>query len=154
MKVLKKHLKYLNSVSVYPNGILYSFVKYDKETNVRFSYYIRLKKDIPWHNHTDDQVYNKLDFVFYSTEIPCKPLDLLDIRYVSVYGDNASKRQKEAGIKAEYVRVVLENNIVMTAKHYAFNDDTYINCQDTFSYSNTYKDNHIDTYSCIHEIVL
>jgi hypothetical protein len=154
MKVLKKHLKYLNSVSVYPNGLIYTFSKSDKETGVTFDYYIRVKKQTAWHNHDDTMTYNRLYFSFYSNEQPCLPLDLITIRYVSVYADNATKKQKEAGIKAEYVRVVLDNGIVLTSKHYSFPDDTYINNHDTFSYSQTYNDKHLDTYSCIHEITI
>ena len=155
MKVLKKHLKYLKSANVYPNGIVFFCEKHDKETNISFDYRIKLAKKITFYdqNREVNPVCDRLHFYFYSYEKPIDPIKLCNISHVSIYSDNASERQKKHGITNEYVKAIFADNIFLVAQKYRINDEINLQCIDHFNYSyfnNSAKQ--FDDYLAIHTI--
>jgi hypothetical protein len=157
MKVLKKHLKYLKSANIYPNGIVFFFEKHDKETNISFDYRIKLSKNIGFYDrHKDDNpICDRLHFYFYSYEKPVNPLQLCNINHVSIYSDNASIRQKEKGITNEYVKAIFADSTFLVSQKYRINDDLNLHCIDHFSFSyygNSQKQ--FDDYTAIHTITI
>jgi len=155
MKVLKKHLKYLKSANVYPNGLIFFFEKHDKETNISFDYRIKLSRTIEFYDRFKETnpICDRLHFYFYSYEKPVNPLQLVNINHVSIYSDNASTRQKEKGISNEYVKVIFKDDTFLVSQKYRINDEINLHCIDHFNYSfHGSSAKHYDDYTAIHTI--
>jgi len=155
MKVLKKHLKYLKSANVYPNGIVFFFEKHDKETNISFDYRIKLAKKISFYERCNDidPICDRLHFYFYSYEKPIDPIKLCNISVISSYADNASQRLKENNITNEYVKAIFDDTTYLVAQKYHISERLRMSCTDNFNYSYLGESiKQFDDYSAIHTI--